>query len=95
MARLTGTLWEHAHTRASCDHGFCSHAVHLLLAHVLGLRVDWRKRTLQLVPPDLDLPWCRTRLPIGGKWLEIGWRRENGTVIPEIGEMPIGWQLTK
>ena len=67
----------------------------MLLGHVLGLRVDWRKRTLRLAPPDLDLPWCRARLPIGGRWLEIGWRRENGTVIPEIGEMPTGWQLIK
>lgn len=95
MARLTGTLWEHAHTRNSCDHGFCSHVVHLLLAHVLGLRVDWRKRTLRLVPPMLDLPWCRARLPIGGKWLEVGWRRENGTIVHEIGELPAGWQLAK
>lgn len=93
MVRLTGTLWEHAHTRNSCDHGFCSHVVHLLLAHVLGLTVDWQERTIRLAPPDLDLPWCRARLPIGGTWLEIGWRRENGTVVPEIDWLPAGWQL--
>jgi alpha-L-rhamnosidase len=91
MARLTGTLWEHAHTRNSCDHGFCSHVVHLLLAHVLGLKVDWQKRTIRLVPPDFDLPWCRARLPIGGMAVEIGWRRENGKVIPEISGLPAGW----
>jgi alpha-L-rhamnosidase len=91
MARLTGTLWEHAHTRNSCDHGFCSHVVHLLLTHVLGLTVDWRERTIRLAPPAIDLPWCRARVPIGGTWLEIGWRRENGTVISEISGLPAGW----
>ncbi len=95
MVQVTGTLWEHAHTRNSCDHGFCSHVVHLLLAHVVGLRVDWRLRTVHIDPPDLELPWCRARLPLGGSWVEIGWRRVNNTVIPEITGLPAPWRLVQ
>ena len=32
MAEKTGTLWGHNDTRASCNHGFASHAAHVLIS---------------------------------------------------------------
>lgn len=36
MAEKTGTLWEHSDLRASCNHGFASHAAYLLWQEVAG-----------------------------------------------------------
>jgi len=93
MARLTGTLWEHAHPRNSCDHGFCSHAAHLLLSCILGLNIDRAGRTVHLTVPAMDLPWCRARLPLDNSWLEIGWRRQDDKVIADVAQVPAGWKV--
>ena len=36
MADITGTLWEHDDTRASCCHGFASYISVLLNRHATG-----------------------------------------------------------
>ena len=41
MADQTGTLWEHCDVRASCNHGFASHAAYLLWQEVAG--GTWRQ----------------------------------------------------
>ena len=92
MAELTGTLWEHEHALNSCNHGYTSHVVHLLLRHILGLTVDRRARTLRLSVPKLDLAWCRARIPIDGELVEVGWHREGEQVIPTIDRLPAGWK---
>ena len=38
MERLTGTLWEHKHTRGSLDHGFASYAGVVIRRALAGLR---------------------------------------------------------
>lgn len=49
MACLTGTLWEHDSTSASCNHGFASHAVHFILRDCLGIeKIDENTKTIYL-----------------------------------------------
>ncbi len=37
MAEITGTLWEHEHSGASCNHGFASHVIYWL-AGIYGMK---------------------------------------------------------
>ncbi len=49
MACLTGTLWEHDSTSASCNHGFASHVVHFILRDCLGIeKIDEHNKTIYL-----------------------------------------------
>lgn len=49
MACLTGTLWEHDSTSASCNHGFASHAVHFILRDCLGIeKIDETQKKIYL-----------------------------------------------
>ncbi len=49
MAKLTGTLWEHDNTTASCNHGFASHAVRTIFRDCLGVEnVDEVNRTVKI-----------------------------------------------
>ncbi|MEI7768047.1 MAG: hypothetical protein WCJ97_11495 [Phycisphaerae bacterium] len=96
QAELTGTLWEHTHARNSCNHAFASHVIHLLLAHLLGVRVDRPQRTLTFRPPtDVDLPWCRARLPVSeAEFVTLGWKRQDGKLVTDVEELPAGWRMT-
>ena len=38
MAYETGTLWENDSTVASCNHGFASHIIHLIIRDCFGVK---------------------------------------------------------
>ena len=81
MAAITGTLWEHNDTRASCNHGFASHAAHVLIRDVAGLRVlDVVNKRVELHFADLDLEWCDVRLPTPDGFIQVRWWREGGAI---------------
>jgi alpha-L-rhamnosidase len=76
MADMTGTLWEHDNTSASCNHGFASYATVFLIENVLGVtNVDLQNKTVTLCETDVDLEWCEADLPVGSEMMHIGWRR--------------------
>ena len=81
MAEKTGTLWENDSTVASCNHGFASHAAHLLYRDALGIfRVDPVGRRIVLRFADLGLEWCRGAVPVPGGVVSLEWRRDGRTV---------------
>ena len=74
MADTTGTLWEHARSSASCNHGFASHVAHCLYRDVLGIyRVDTREKTVELRFSDADLKWCRGEIPTPDGIVSLQW----------------------
>lgn len=74
MAELTGTLWEHDHPRASCSHGFASHAAVWLLRDLLGLHRDLEDASVYLEPTECGLQWVKARLPWPSGVIDAGWR---------------------
>ena len=94
MADLTGTLWEHEHSRHSCNHGFASHVAHLMVQDVLGVTVDWRAHSIRFRQPDNDLTWCRARIPLGDSALEIGWERNAAGARVFLERLPADWKFT-
>lgn len=94
MAERTGTLWEMADDRASCNHGFASHVCHLLYRDVLGIRrVNRSERTITLRFNDLGIDWCRGSVPIPGGTVNVEWRRQ-GRRIFYRAEAPTGYTVT-
>ena len=93
MAELTGTLWEHEHTKNSCNHGFASHVAHLLFTHVLGVTIDRVRREIRWKAPRVNLPGCQARIPLGDGWLAIGWQREETGAKVAASSVPAGWRL--
>ncbi len=92
MAERTGTLWEHDAPQASCNHGFASHAAHVLLRDVLGLsRVDAAGRTVRVQFADLKLPACRGSVPTPDGSVELAWRKENGRLCYRL-KVPEGYR---
>ena len=76
MADRTGTLWEHDDPQASCNHGFASHAAHVLFRDVLGLyRVDHIGKSIQLRFADVKLDWCKGSIPTPDGPIDIQWRK--------------------
>ena len=77
MAERTGTLWEHDDVRASCNHGFASHIVHVWYRDILGIRhLDTQNKAITLRFSDLPLDWCEGRLPLGKDAISLKWWRE-------------------
>lgn len=69
MEELTGTLWEHGDSRASCNHGFASHVcVHLVrdAAGVLAVHIPERELVLTAEDAPCPVDWCGVRLPVPG-----------------------------
>jgi len=94
MARKTNTLWEHLSTEASCNHGFASHACHVLLRDALGVaEVDVRRRHFSLVLTDTSLKRCAGIVPAGEARLAVRWRKQGRNLILETG-MPQGWTVS-
>lgn len=82
MADRTGTLWENDGDYASCNHGFASHAVHVLFRDVLGLAlVDAAHQRVRLRFSDLKLDWCQGTIPVPTGRIELRWRRDNDQVL--------------
>ncbi len=92
MADLTGTLWEHDRTNASCNHGFASYAAVLLVRSVLGAEVDHLKKTVTVRPTDVDLDFCGVTLPVPGGEIAYDWVKRDGRR-EETFAAPPGWRL--
>ena len=81
MAERTGTLWENISPRASCDHGFASHVVHVLYRDVLGIYdIDIAKKKINLRFSDLDLQQCEGQRPVGKKVIFLKWWKKDRTL---------------
>ncbi|MBI4025742.1 MAG: hypothetical protein HY360_12230 [Verrucomicrobia bacterium] len=79
MAEITGTLWENDDVRASCNHGFASHVVHVWYRDILGIhRIDAQERKVVLRFTDLPLEWCEGRMPVGRDAVHLSWWRDGG-----------------
>lgn len=94
MAEITGTLWEHDRTEASCNHGFASHGgVRLLYRDVLGLReVSHPRREVVIRIPDVPLEWCEGTMPTPDGDIELRWRRDGDRAWIEHMVLPPGWR---
>lgn len=77
MARTTGTLWENDSPVASCNHGFASHACHVLLRDALGIaQIDVAARKIVIRLADVPLPECRGRVPLSDGPIDMEWWRQ-------------------
>jgi alpha-L-rhamnosidase len=94
MADATGTLWEVADRKASCNHGFASYLAVLYFRCALGVdHIDPVNRVVRLVQPDVTLDWCEGRIPLGGgALLEVRWWRE-GKSIKRALRVPAGYRV--
>jgi alpha-L-rhamnosidase len=93
MAERTGTLWEHDAPQASCNHGFASHAAHVLLRDVLGLaRVDAAGKAVRVRFADLKLPACSGSVPTPDGSVELAWRKQDGRLVYRL-IVPEGYRL--
>ncbi len=91
MADRTGTLWEHDAPHASCNHGFASHAAHVLSRDVLGLaRVDPAAGTVAVRMADPPLDWCAGSIPTPRGPVALEWHRREG-VREYILTLPTGF----
>ena len=80
MADMTGTLWEHDNTSASCCHGFASHVAHQLYRDVLGIRtVDAVKKNVAIAFADVPLQTCEGTMPVGASEVSVRWRKVDKT----------------
>ena len=93
MAERTGTLWENTGAYASCNHGFASHAVHVLYRDILGIyHIDYQQKKITLRFTDTNLNQCRGQLPVGDQIVELTWRKKAGTITYKI-EVPDGYEV--
>jgi len=93
QADRTGTLWENDRPNASCNHGFASHAAHVLLRDVLGLRaVALPSRQLVIGFAKLTLDTCRGRVPTSEGFIELEWTRRDGHIAYRL-RTPPGWKV--
>lgn len=77
MTDLTGTLWEHDNTGASCCHGFASHVASMLYRDVLGIRsIDRLNRKIVIGFSDIPLQQCAGTVPVGDDCVSVDWRKE-------------------
>lgn len=92
MADRTGTLWEHDAPHASCNHGFASHAAHVLHRDVLGLaRVDPAARRVVVRMADVPLERCSGGVPTPHGAVDLAWSRRDG-VREYALRMPDGYE---
>lgn len=96
MARLTGTFWEHAHTRASCNHGFASHVAHVLFRDVLGIwDVDPAARVVTVrLADDLPMSRCEGAMPLGREAIRMKWWKRGKRRFYRL-EVPAGWRVRR
>lgn len=79
MVERTGTLWENDTPQASCNHGFASHAAHVLIRDVLGLyRVDSVGKSIELRFADVKLDWCKGSIPTPDGPIAVEWKKSGG-----------------
>lgn len=93
MAERTGTLWEHDAPQASCNHGFASHAAHVLYRDVLGLdQVDRVGKALRLRFADVDLEWCQGSVPTPHGPVEVQWKKSGSQFMYRL-QAPEGYRV--
>ncbi len=93
MAERTGTLWENVHAGASCNHGFASHAVHVLYRDVLGIyRHDPVGKSVTLRFCDLPLDWCEGRVPVPGGAVPVRWWKDARRICYRVS-VPAGYTV--
>ena len=94
MAEMTGTLWEHISTAASCNHGFASHVAVVYCRDVLGLKeIDYVNRTVKFEPPkDVALDSISMDIPVeGAGFIRASWRKVDGRITENLN-LPSGWR---
>ena len=95
MAERTGTLWENDTPRASCNHGFASHAAVFYVKNVLGVSaIDARTKTVRVQATDVPLESCSATLPVPGGVVTYGWTKKGGKD-KENFAAPTGWRLVR
>jgi alpha-L-rhamnosidase len=93
MAVKTGTLWEHMHSGASCNHGFASYIGHVLYRDILGIsHIDYLKKEITIRFSDIDLEHCAGSIPIGEEKVTLSWQRSGDTVTYSL-EMPRNYKV--
>lgn len=93
MAEQTGTLWENISATASCNHGFASHAVHLIYRDILGLKhVDPIHKKIYIQFNDLPLVTCSGQVPFEDGLIKIQWQKKGSSATHTI-QIPPGYQL--
>ena len=94
MAERTGTLWENVGAYASCNHGFASHAVHVLYRDVLGLLdVDTVGKQVRLRFSELEPTWCEGSVPTPDGQIALRWRKTGDGVTYRV-DVPFGYTWT-
>ena len=95
MVELTGTLWEHMSSTASCNHGFASHLAHVIYRDVAGLyEVDRVAKTVTLRLRDVGLKSCSAVLPVPDGEIRLDWTCKDGKFDWKI-DLPKGYVLTE
>ena len=95
MAERTGTLWEHDGPRASCNHGFASHAAVFYAKCVLGVqRIDARAKIVEVRPTDVPLKSCEATFPVSDGAVTYGWTDKGGKRSDSF-KAPSGWRLVR
>ncbi|QDH81296.1 Bacterial alpha-L-rhamnosidase [Echinicola soli] len=88
MAELTGTLWEHMDTHASCNHGFASYLGHLLYQGALGIRnIDYIRKEVTVRFDETYLTACQGSIPVGKERIYLKWER-SGDKLKYVLELP-------
>ena len=95
MVELTGTLWEHMSSTASCNHGFASHLAHVIYRDVAGLyEVDRVAKKVTLRLRDVGLESCSAVLPVPDGEIRLDWTCKDGKFDWNI-HLPKGYVLTE
>ncbi|MBN1917927.1 MAG: hypothetical protein JW889_08475 [Verrucomicrobia bacterium] len=93
QAERTGTLWEHVHAEASCNHGFASHIVHTLYRDALGLsQLDTAAKRITLRFTNVALASCEGRIPTPDGDLALRWTKDGRTLTCTV-EAPPGYAV--
>ncbi len=91
MANLTGTLWEHMDTHASCNHGFASYLGHLLFQGALGVQqIDYPNKEVRIRFENTYLKTCEGVIPVGDEKIRLKWKK-SGNRLQYSLELPKGF----
>jgi alpha-L-rhamnosidase len=94
MADKTGTLWEHADSHASCNHGFASYIGHVLYRDVLGIsNIDYAGKEITLRFSDIPLDSCLGSIPVGNEMIKFQWQRAGNTIVYSLYSLPEGYKV--
>lgn len=95
MAERTGTLWENQGAYASCNHGFASHAAHVLLRDALGIvGHDVNAKRVRIMIPQIPLEWCEGLLPTESGPVRVRWEKQTPTRVQVRVALPPDYQST-